>query len=232
MSMFLNRRALQAEYFDSPERTPSEVAEGYAMLNHMNRIFLLTDPYRRYLPRLLGPERCRSLSFLDLGAGDGWLGKELSRWAATRGWNWRFTNLELNPWAMTGNPNGRGITGSALALPFRENSFDVVIASQMAHHLDTEDDVCQHFREAWRVTRDVVFLNDVHRNIALYAVVWFLLQLHPYPSHFRTDGTLSVLRSWRVSEWRALATRAGIPNARVWLYNAARVMLQARKISA
>ena len=73
MSMFLNRRALQAEYFDSAERTPSEVAEGYAMLNHMNRLFVLTDPYRRFLPRLLGPERCRSLSFLDLGAGDGWL---------------------------------------------------------------------------------------------------------------------------------------------------------------
>src|SRR5882757_620494 len=106
MSMFLNRRTLQAEYFDSPERAPTEVAQGYAMLNHMNRIFLLADPYRRYLPKLFGNERCRSLSFLDLGAGDGWLGNELSRWAAGRGWSWRFTNLDLNPWASSTGQSG------------------------------------------------------------------------------------------------------------------------------
>jgi SAM-dependent methyltransferase len=232
MSMFLKRRALQAEYFDSLERLPAEVAQGYAMLNHMNRLFMLAEPFRRYLPKMLGEDKCRSLSILDLGAGDGWLGNELARWATGRGWSWRFTNLDLNPWALSGNRTGRGVTGSALALPFRDGSFDVVIASQMAHHLDTDDDVCRHFREAWRVTRDVLFLNDLHRNAALYAVVWFLLQLHPYPEHFRTDGTLSVLRSWRVPEWRSFAARAGIPNARVWLYAGARVMLQARKMSA
>jgi SAM-dependent methyltransferase len=230
--MFLNRRALQAEYFDSPERTPAEVARGYAMLNHMNRLFLLTDPYRRYLPKLLGADRCRSLDILDLGAGDGWLGKELSRWAASRGWSWRFTNLDLNPLASNCDQPGRFVTGSALSLPFRDCSFDVVIASQMAHHLNTDDEVRRHFREAWRVTRDVLFLNDLHRNPALYAIVWFLLQLHPYPKHFRTDGTLSVLRSWRVREWRALAGGAGIPNARIWLYFGARVLLQARKQSS
>jgi 2-polyprenyl-3-methyl-5-hydroxy-6-metoxy-1,4-benzoquinol methylase len=226
--MFLKRRALQAEYFDSPARTPSEVARGYAMLNHMNRLFLLTEPYRRYLPKLLGKERCRSLDFLDLGAGDGWLGQQLSAWAARRGWSWRFTNLELNPHAANGNP-GRFVTGSALNLPFRDRSFDIVIASQMAHHLNTDDEVSSHFQEAWRVTRDVIFLNDVHRNPILYAIVWFLLQLHPYPKHFRTDGTLSVLRSWRVGEWRAFAERAGIVKPRIWLYYGSRVMLLARK---
>jgi SAM-dependent methyltransferase len=227
--MFLKRRVLQAEYFDSPARTPAEVARGYAMLNHMNRVFLLTDPFRRYLPKALGPERCRSLDILDLGAGDGWLGNQLSRWAASRNWSWRFTNLDLNPWASDVNHSGRFVTGSALNLPFRDRSFDLVIGSQMAHHLNTDDEVCRHFQEAWRVTRHVLFLNDLHRNPGLYAIVWFLLQLHPFPKHFRTDGTLSVLRSWRVREWRALAAQAGIPNAKTWLYYGSRVMLQARK---
>jgi SAM-dependent methyltransferase len=228
--MFLKRRALQAEYFDSPARTPQEVARGYVMLNHMNRLFLLTEPFRRYLPKFLGTDRCRSLDFLDLGAGDGWLGHELSRWAARRGWSWRFTNLELNPLAANGH-SGRFIAGSALSLPFRDNSFDIVIASQMAHHLNTDDEVARHFREAWRVTRDTLFLNDLHRNAALYVIVWFLLQLHPFPKHFRTDGTLSVLRSWRVREWRSFAARAGIPKSRIWLYYGSRVMLLARKKS-
>lgn len=229
--MFFKRRALQAEYFDSLERTPAEVAHGYAMLNHMNRLFVLVDAFRRYLPKTLGNERCRSLSILDLGAGDGWLGNELSRWAAARGWSWRVTNLDLNPWAASENHSGRFITGSALALPIRDNSFDVVIASQMTHHFNTDDEVCRHFREAWRVTGDLLLLTDLHRNPALYSILWLLLRLHPFPEHFRKDGTLSILRGWRVHEWRALARRAAIPNARVWLYFGARVILQARKQS-
>ena len=229
--MFFKRRALQAEYFDSPERSPAEVASGYAMLNHMNRLFLLTDPYRRYIPPALGEERCRSLNILDLGAGDGWLGTQLSGWAAKRGWIWRFTNLDFNPWAAGDDKSSRFVTGSALALPFCDNSFDIVIASQTAHHLDTDDQVVRHFQEAWRVTNDLLFLNDLHRNPGLYAIVWFLLQLHPYPKHFRIDGTLSVLRSWRVREWRTLASRAKIPKAKIWLYYGSRVMLQARKLS-
>jgi SAM-dependent methyltransferase len=229
--MFFKRRALQAEYFDSPERSPAEVARGYAMLNRMNRLFVLTDPFCRYIPNTLGDGRCRSLDILDLGAGDGWLGNELSRWAARRGWSWRFTNLDLNPWASGKNHSARFVTGSALSLPFRDNSFDVVIASQMTHHFNSDDEVCRHFREAWRVTGEMLLLTDLHRNAALYSILWFLLQLHPFPAHFRTDGTLSILRGWRVPEWRALVQRAGIPRAHVWLYYGARVILQARKRS-
>ncbi len=92
-----------------------------------------------------------------------------------------------------------------------------------------DEDVCQHFREAWRVTKDVLFLNDLHRNVALYAILWVLLRLHGFPQHFRSDGLLSVKRAWRVEEWRALADRAGIPQAKISLYAGARVLLEAHR---
>jgi hypothetical protein len=81
------------------------------------------------------------------------------------------------------------------------------------------------------VTRDLVFMNDLHRNPGLYVALWLLMRMRRYPAHFRSDGLLSVKRGWRVGEWRSLARRAGIPNPRVWLYAGARVMLQARKTS-
>jgi 2-polyprenyl-3-methyl-5-hydroxy-6-metoxy-1,4-benzoquinol methylase len=227
--MFFKRRLLQAEYFDTVDRPAVELAEGYALLSRFNGLFLLARLFQTKLPKLLGKERCRSLSLLDLGAGDGSLGNQLSRWAWERGWDWRVTNVDLNPRAMHLNHMGQNVAGSALSLPFRDRSFDVVIASQMAHHLMTDEEVQQHFQEAWRVTRDVIFMNDLHRNPALYAVLWMLLQLRDYPDHFRSDALLSVRRGWRVREWNALAGRAGIPEARVWLYAGARVMLQARK---
>ena len=228
--MFLKRRTLQAEYFDVLDRPLEEIADGYARLTHFNRLFLLSEPFKRTLPKLLGVERCRSLSLLDLGAGNNSLGNELTRWAAKRGWDWQFTNLDLNLKALQLNPTGRCIAGSALQLPFRDETFDVVIASQMAHHLQTDDDVCRHFKEAWRVTRDLVFLNDLHRNVALYGILWLLLILNRAPKHFLSDGLISVHRGWWVKEWRQLARQAGIPGARVWLYSGARVMLQARKL--
>ena len=127
------------------------------------------------------------------------------------------------------NPAAQWVAGSVLALPFQDQAFDVVIASQMTHHLMSDADACQHFREAWRVTREVLFINDLHRNAVLYAILWVLLRCYRFPKKFRDDGLLSVQKSWRVGEWRSLAARAGIPEARVWLYGGARLMLQARR---
>ena len=227
--MFFKHRALQAEYFDTLDQPAAEVADGYAMLGRVNRFFYFASPFKTFLPKALGEERCRSLSLLDLGAGDGSLGDELSRWATARGWNWRITNLDLNQQAMRLNPAAQWVAGSVLALPFQDQAFDVVIASQMTHHLMSDADACQHFREAWRVTREVLFINDLHRNAVLYAILWVLLRCYRFPKNFRDDGLLSVQKSWRVGEWRSLAARAGIPEARVWLYGGARLMLQARR---
>src|SRR5436853_583660 len=82
--------------------------------------------FHRLLPELLGQPACRSLSILDLGAGDGSLGKVLAPWAAKRGWNWRFTNLDIHFLALSLNHTGVNVVASALALPFRDASFDVV----------------------------------------------------------------------------------------------------------
>jgi hypothetical protein len=208
------------------DRPASEMAEAYAMLAFVNRVCLLARPFQRLLPKMLGEERCRSLTLLDLGAGDGWLGSELTRWAAKRGWDWRVTNLDLNARALSLSNNGQG---SALALPFRDGAFEVVIASQMAHHLATDDEVGLHFKEAWRVAREAVLFNDLHRNVGLYAAIWLLLRLKGAPETFLSDGLVSVRRGWRVKEWRELAGRAEIPGARVWLYSGSRIMLEARK---
>lgn len=227
--MFLKRRALQAEYFDEHDRPFEELAAGYAMLTRVNRLFIHTKPYDNRIPKLLGEERCRSLSVLDIGAGDGSFGEDLTRWAAKRGWDWRVTNLDLNQQVTRLNPSAKWVVASALQMPFADQTFDVVTASSMTHHFVSEDDVVQHFREAWRVTRGALLLNDLHRNIFLYSLLWLTVRCFRFPEIFRQDALLSVKRGWRRREWRELARRAGIPNARVWLYGGARIMLEASR---
>ncbi|MEO7298669.1 MAG: methyltransferase domain-containing protein [Verrucomicrobiota bacterium] len=228
--MFLSRRATQAEYFDSPDRSFSETAESYQALSLINRLFYFTDPFQRYLPRLLGRENCRTVRLLDLGAGDGSLGEALTQWAARRGWSWEVTNLDSNPHALKLCKNKKTVMGSVISLPFATESFDVVIANQMTHHLSSDQEIAQHFCEAWRVARRGILLSDIHRNAVLYGLIWLILHGGRFPRHFRDDGLLSVKRGFRTNDWRQLANLAKIKEAKVWPYFGARVMLSAKKL--
>ncbi len=226
--MFFRERSAQAESFDSPERSFEEVAKNYRELARVNRLFFFSHPFVLTIPRLLGSDRCRSLSILDIGAGDGSLGVALSRWAARRDWLWEVTNLDANPQALQLNPGGRNVTGSALALPFPDASFDLVLASQMTHHL-ADAEVVTHFREAWRVARRAVVFSDLHRSAFLYALVWMGTRATGASRELCNDGAISVRRGFHLCEWRRHAEAAGIPNPQVWLYAGTRIMLAARK---
>ncbi len=228
--MFLSRRSTQAEYFDALDRAEAEIIESYESLASINRLFLFAEPFQRFVPRLLGQGHCRSLSILDLGAGDGSLGTLLADWAVNQhGWVWQFTNLDANPSALRRARGETNIVGSALALPFRDTSFDLVISSQMTHHLTSDEKITRHFREAWRVARKGILFTDLHRNVFLYGALDLFFRLRRYPKHFRDDALLSVRRGFRIGELRRLAEQAGLTDARAWLYFGARTILEARK---
>jgi SAM-dependent methyltransferase len=229
--MFLRQRSTQTEHFDLPDRPETEVAAAFRDLNRVNALFHFSHPFAAVLPGWLGRKNCERLEILDVGAGTGLLGKTLTEWAAQRGWQWRFTNLDNNPVALKIGGHPDSVVGSALQLPFADGSFDLVVASQMTHHL-TDEQVVAHWREAWRVTRDAVFISDLHRNALLYALVWLTLHLMRADRALIEDGLISVRRGFRRDEWRELAAQAGIPAARIWRYHGTRIVLQARKKSS
>jgi len=221
--MFLRERATQAEYFDSPGRTLEELRSHYAELNQLNRLTGSDLPFRKWLPGLAGPVACPSLRILDVGAGDGFLARRLTAWAAARGWSWEFTTLDHCPLTARLASAGRHVIGSATRLPFDDGSFDVVTAMSMTHHLDGHDEVVAHFREAARVARLGFLACDLHRNAALWAGLWAgLFWVSPA---FRQDALLSVRRGWRVGEWQELARSAGLDGARTWKFHGTRVVL-------
>jgi 2-polyprenyl-3-methyl-5-hydroxy-6-metoxy-1,4-benzoquinol methylase len=226
--MFFRERSTQAEYFDVPDRPKSEMVEAYRELDRINRFFQFTHPFIRGLPRWLGRNRCQRLDILDVGAGSGLLGKRLSNWAQRRGWDWRFTNLDTNPIVLNSEGAVKVVLGSALNLPFEDGSFDLVVASQMTHHL-TEVEIVRHWREAWRVTRDAIFICDLHRNAFLYGMLWLTLRLMRVHPELLQDGLISVQRGFHRREWWNLAAQAEIPDSKVWVYYGTRIVLQARK---
>ena len=225
--MFLRSRDLTPEYFDSPERTSTEISEHYEWLARMNKLTQFDRPFRIWIPQLLGAEACKRLSIVDLGAGNGMLGRTLTEFARGHGWDWRFTNVDLNlPQPGTrGSTSATWVKASVTDLPFAANSFDLAIGSTMTHHLNSDADVSAHFREARRVARQSVLICDMVRSPFFLVALWAVLFALRAPKEFRQDGVQSVKRGWRESEWRRLAAWAGINKARVWSEHGTRILL-------
>ncbi len=224
--MSLRFRSRQAESFDEPGRPPAEVAGDYSQLDRVNRFFRHADPFTRLLLRADRPGRWRQAAVLEIGAGAGGLAVELDHWARQRGWRWEFTCLDQSPVALQLNPMPGKVLGDAVALPFADQAFDLVLASQMTHHLDDEG-VIRHFREAWRVTRQVMIISDLQRAPFLFALVSVAGPLLGLSRRMRADGRLSVRRGFRVEEWEIAARQAGIHAARVTVQFGCRIVLWA-----
>lgn len=227
--MLLEQRATEPENLDLPGRTLEIVRDDYEQLARVNRLFRFAEPFQRLIPATLGAVQCESMSVLDLGAGDCSMGQTLEQWARQKNWQWDVTHLDISPLSLSLHDSPRRVVGSALALPFRDNSFDVVIAAQMTHHLDVPDGVVSHFREAYRVAKKMVIIYDLHRTLPLYFLVWGTLICLQVPKDFRDDGLLSVKKGWRAPEWLEMAKQAGIAEPKVHVDRVARVVLQAVK---
>lgn len=229
--MFLCSRDLTPEYFDSPDRSPAEVSEHYEWLGLMNKLTHFDRPFRIWIPQILGINACKKLSILDLGAGDGMLGRTLSDFASKQGWDWSFTNVDLNLPSLGGlaSTSAKWVKASVTNLPFEDNSFDLAIATTMTHHLKSDIEVIEHFREAERVSRQAILICDMVRNPVFLAVLWATLLTLRAPRNFRHDGIQSVKRGWKKPEWERLAALAGLDGSRVWVEHGVRILLEYKK---
>jgi SAM-dependent methyltransferase len=196
----------------------------------MNKLTHFDRPFRIWIPQILGINACKKLSILDLGAGDGMLGRTLSDFASRQGWDWSFTNVDLNlpPLGGLASTSAEWVKASVVKLPFADNSFDLAIATTMTHHLESDTEVIDHFREAGRVSRQAILIGDMVRSPLFMAILWAALLTIRAPRKFRHDGVQSVKRGWKKPEWERLATLAGLNGSRVWVENGVRIFLEYR----
>jgi SAM-dependent methyltransferase len=184
----------------------------------VNRWFGGRAAARFGLNRLLaaGPVPGSRLTLLDLGAGAGDLAVTLAHQAAARG-------LELVPIALDTHRAATAlcaraglatVVGGADALPLRERTVDLVLASQFLHHF-SRSAAATLLSAVDRLARVGVIVTEPRRSLGALAGIWLASQalgLHPVT---RRDGVLSVRRSFTAPELRRLVRRAGL-SAPVW----------------
>ena len=194
------RRVTSAEWLDTDSGTADEISASLADLRRVNRWFggvSTTEWMLRQVARDLGKA---SLSVLEVASGSGDVPQSCNRRLERGGVRLEITLLDRAPSHLS---NGhRAVAGDALALPFRDDSFDVVSCGLFAHHLESGD-LVRFVNEALGVCRSAVLINDLVRSWMHLAFVYTGMPL--YRSRLtRHDAPASVRQAYTVEEMRAL----------------------------
>jgi SAM-dependent methyltransferase len=204
------RRKVIAEWLDEDLGTAAEIAASFADLRHINDWFGGTRTTVALLREVARGTRCPQLSVLEIGAGAGDVPLGAQRALAREGIQLRITLLDRVGSHLPTNGTA-AIAGDALHLPFRDDAFDVVSCSLLAHHFEP-DGLPTLAREALRVCRRAVLINDLIRSRMHLALVYLGLPL------FRSrltwhDAPASVRRAYTEDEVREFLS--DVPGERI-----------------
>jgi SAM-dependent methyltransferase len=205
------------EALDDPATDPALVARMLRDIARSNRWLGGVWAVRYGLAQLLGSaDRGRTLKLLDIGCGGGDLAVDAVQWARRRGVTIEPIGLERIGVAarMTRDAGVPALLACAGTMPLAPSSVDLVLLSQVAHHLDPESTV-RLLRDASTLARRGVVVADLRP--AWFAATGFraaglVLGLHPTTL---IDGVTSLRRGFAPEHLRALCRRAGVRDARV-----------------
>lgn len=197
------KRIPTVELLDNDSGTEAEVADSLLDLRWFNRWFGGTTTTRKMIQHVAERAGRKSFSLLEVAAGSGYV-PHSARTTLRRGGIQLDVTL-LDRVASHLSNGGRSIVGDALALPFRDGSFDLVGCGLFAHHLSPER-LVQFVNEGLRVSRCAVLINDLIRHPAHLALAYAGLPL--YRSRItRHDAPASVLQAYTPDEMREILGR-------------------------
>jgi ubiquinone/menaquinone biosynthesis C-methylase UbiE len=203
------KRVVRPELLDTDSGSPAEVASALSDLRRINRWLGGTATTLAMLGRVLDCTKKHELSFLEVASAAAEVPEIAAGKASKRGVALRTIRLDRAASHLT-NGNGKvhdAVVADALDLPFGDRTIDLVSCGSFAHHLEPPQ-LMRFAREALRVARVALLVNDLVRNPAHWAAAWVGRPL--WRSRItRHDSVASVRRSYTPEELRLLLQQAG-----------------------
>lgn len=204
------KRTISAELLDSDSGSEREVAEALSDLRHINSWFGGVSTSQATIRRMAKAAKKNSLSMLEVAAGSGYVAERVARELGKQQVDLSVTLLDRasshlgNGFSASNghspSPVKQAIVGDALALPFADESFDLVSCNLFLHHLDSKQ-IIQFVNQALRCCRLGVVINDLIRSSLHLALVYTSLPL--YRSRItRNDAPASVRQAYTQDELR------------------------------
>jgi ubiquinone/menaquinone biosynthesis C-methylase UbiE len=199
------KRIPSRELLDDDNGTPAEVSDSFADLHFFNHCFGGVGTTAHMVERAAEVSGKSNLSVLEVAAGSGDLPQSVRQRLQRRGIDLQLTLLDRCSSHLT---NGEAkVVGDALALPFHNDSFDLISCCLFVHHLAPEQ-VTAFAKEALRCARVAVLINDLVRNPVHLALVYAGLPI--YRSRItRNDAPASVRQAYTPPEMVEMLRPAG-----------------------
>ena len=203
------KRIEKEELLDSDNWTDAEIACALCAIQRVNRLYGGTRMNKRLFRRVSPPFRGKTLQVLEVASAYGEVLQDTALMLKKENISLKISLLDRStkhlPKARNWNKDllpPTLYTGDALAIPMADNSVDVVSCCLFLHHLSTGQ-ARAYLREALRVSRVAVLINDIERT----RINYLLSQLNRLvdPSRLsRQDGPTSVRRAYTYAEMREL----------------------------
>jgi ubiquinone/menaquinone biosynthesis C-methylase UbiE len=199
------------EILDSNTCPAGEVETSLRDLCRINRWFGGVSTTRKLIERISSATGKKHFCVLEVAAGFGEVPRAAAAQLSEHGITLEITDLDRVPSHL--RHDHRALVADALALPFRDATFDLVSCSLFAHHLKP-DDLKQFGTEACRVSRCAVLINDLIRHPLHLALVYAGFPLMR-SSISRNDGVASVRRAYTPEEMREILSACHQPPVKI-----------------
>jgi hypothetical protein len=211
-------RVVVPELLDTDAGTPREVAQSINDLRMFNRAFGGIRTMSKLLRRVAEQRGLKDLSWVDVAGSEGFIAVTTRDALAQTGT--RVFPVVIDRAVTHMNGAVPSICGDALALPFGDNSFDIVGSSLFVHHLEP-DEIVRFAREGLRVARHAFVIHDLVRHPMHLALSYLGFPL--YRSRItRHDAPASVRRAYTEDEVKEILARvagpAGLEVERFYLF--------------
>jgi ubiquinone/menaquinone biosynthesis C-methylase UbiE len=200
------RRQVVPELLDADAGSAREVRDSLDDLQRINTLFGGVTSTAKMVRRVAQQTGSKNLSLLEVASGRGFVPQAANDWLACDGITLDISLLDRAP---THLPNNGVPTyvGDALALPFAENSFDLVSCSLFLHHLDRQQ-VATFVRQTLRVARKAVLISDLIRSRIHLTLTHLGLPLFRSPITWH-DAPASVRAAYTPAEVRDMLANCG-----------------------
>ncbi|HVE88337.1 MAG TPA: methyltransferase domain-containing protein, partial [Burkholderiaceae bacterium] len=155
------------------------------------------------------------VSIFDVAYGHGDFLRALQRWGAARGRTLILTGIDLNPRSITA---ARAATPAEMRIDYYVGNVfdytprprpDFIVSSQFAHHLD-DVQVLEFVRWMEANCTRGWYVSDLQRHAISYFTFPWIARIARWHRIVRDDGTVSIARSFRITEWRAILRQAKV----------------------
>jgi 2-polyprenyl-3-methyl-5-hydroxy-6-metoxy-1,4-benzoquinol methylase len=224
-------RSLKKEIFDTDEPTLSELWTNMQLLARQNKWFLNNWLIFYYMRSFVAKT---PFSVLDVGTGVADVPRYLARRFDQLGVPVHITAVDANPQVLELARREMHLPENVKLVHARveevAGQFDIVIASQMLHHLTPEEAV-EFFRTACSKARRGVIVADLIRTRLNFFLVKMYMYITLADRFSRNDGPLSVLRSYSDGEIADMLHKAGIMNFKVRNFFLRKIIIIPKQLS-